>query len=273
MAEIHFNPEAAYALNVSGGRTSGYMLYQLWPHIKGRDVIPVFMNTGLEREETLRFVDELDRDLKAGIRWIEFYYDDSAKGVRGDPKKKVRITNYRTASREGEPFLQLINSRKYLPNPVRRLCTSELKVLTAERYMKALYPDRPVINILGIRKDENKRAVRLFDRDCNVICPLYDAGVTGADVREFWESHRYDLELPYDNAYGNCDLCFLKGKRNLARLIRAEPDRIHFWLGLEQRTGATFNKNYSYADLLDLSRQGELFDDVEMNVFSCFCGD
>lgn len=55
-----FRIEGPAVVNVSGGRTSAYMLRRVLDACGGRlpaDVFAVFCNTGDEREETLRFVE------------------------------------------------------------------------------------------------------------------------------------------------------------------------------------------------------------------------
>ena len=53
-----------YLLHVSGGRTSGLLLYRLLDAYGGRlppNVRAVFANTGKEHEKTLLFVREMER--------------------------------------------------------------------------------------------------------------------------------------------------------------------------------------------------------------------
>ena len=104
-------------------------------------------------------------------------------------------------------------------------------------------------------------------------------------VNSYWRGNSFDLALPYDSAYGNCDLCFLKGKRSLARLIRAEPERVEWWQRMEEsihksdpnsvhykESSYQFNQEYRYQDLIPLAQQGDLFDIPDDQQFDCFCG-
>ena len=43
--------------------------------------------------------------------------------------------NHNSASRNGEPYDKLITKRKFLPNPVTRYCTSELKIRPMKEFM------------------------------------------------------------------------------------------------------------------------------------------
>jgi 3'-phosphoadenosine 5'-phosphosulfate sulfotransferase (PAPS reductase)/FAD synthetase len=82
------------------------------------EAIVCFANTGKEEEETLKFVRECGRQWHVPITWVEYRNDD----------KDYEIVDYETASRNGEPFEAIIRKRQYLPNPVTRFCTVELKI-------------------------------------------------------------------------------------------------------------------------------------------------
>lgn len=61
-------------ISFSGGRTSAYMLFMiLCAHggVLPDDVYVVFANTGKEREETLRFVHEVEVRWGVRVWWIE----------------------------------------------------------------------------------------------------------------------------------------------------------------------------------------------------------
>ena len=74
-------PNAKYPLreiisiSFSGGKTSAYMLAMIL-EAKRAGIIPqpihvTFCNTGLEHEETLKFVQRCDDHFKAGVVWLE----------------------------------------------------------------------------------------------------------------------------------------------------------------------------------------------------------
>ena len=85
-------------LSFSGGRTSAYMLANY-------DFdLAIFCNTGKEAEGTLDFVRKCGEYFEKDIIWLEY---------TTDTKDKFKIVNFNTASRNGEPFEQLIKKRKY----------------------------------------------------------------------------------------------------------------------------------------------------------------
>ena len=240
----------------SGGRSSGLMLHRLL----GDDVLPIFCNTGKEHPATLDFVRDVEAHWDTQIVWLEYA-----------GKKAYRLVDYGTASRNGEPFAQLIEDRNFLPNMVARFCTSELKVLTIERYLADIGVTDYEMAV-GIRGDEPRRLAKMRSKE-NYVCPLDD--VTEADVQAFWDNQPFDLALPKAgvNLYSNCDLCFLKGGKIKQSIIRENPSLADWWAGQEARIGGRFRSDQpSYADMrLIASEHDDLFGYDE--TIPCFCGD
>lgn len=260
-------------LNISGGRTSGFMLSQILDAHGGTlpaDVIPVFYNTGKEHEATLIFVREMAERWACPITWLEFTYTDGVKGFR--------VVDFCSASRKGEPFAAAIQNRKYLPNPMVRFCTVELKIRTGTRFAKSLGWDE-VTRAVGIRADEPRRVARMKGDNAgeNVVMPMARAGHTEADVLSFWKSQPFDLLLPGgDNTFGNCDLCFLKARAKIEKILRTNPEAGEWWAEQEAGVGSTFrNDRPTYRQMLtQLTVQGRMFDDaIEDDTLPCQCTD
>ena len=120
-------------ISFSGGRTSGFMLWNIINAYDGKlpeDIHVVFANTGKEAPETLDFVHEVSQKWDIKIHWLEMYLGKER------PIYRTREVTYETAARNGEPFEELLDHRKYLPNPVTRFCTSELKIKVMYRFMR-----------------------------------------------------------------------------------------------------------------------------------------
>lgn len=264
-------------------------------------VVVVFCNTGLEHELTYQFVKECGERWGVPIRWLEYRYDLAEPGAPGEVvetaesrpvfepddddelqevgRKDVAVrrlvgsrrprgrhyaveVGFGTASRKGEPFRQVIMARGFLPNPVMRFCTAELKIRTTNRFVRWVLNWEAYQNAIGLRADEPKRVAKmmakrtvtveatLFGEEKRVdrgashpsgespVCPLADAGVTNQDVLDFWASQPFDLKLPADERTGktlagNCDLCFLKGAANITALIRENPEAADWWIETE----------------------------------------
>lgn len=282
MTRNPFKIDGPAVVSFSGGRTSGLMLYRILEAHGGAlpdDVKVVFCNTGKERPETLEFVERCGQRWGVPVVWLEYRHTPDH-----DTKHYFADVDYATASRAGEPFAALIEARKFLPNPVSRFCTQELKIRPLAKWARAAGWDHWT-NHVGIRADEPHRLAKgranaardRFDTDH----PLAHAGITLADVEAFWAAHPFDLEL--ESHEGNCDLCFLKGRGRIVRILRDRPELADWWVRWEQtvehRDGGTdrFRRDRpSYAALLEESRRPSLFplaDEPDELSIACHCTD
>jgi 3'-phosphoadenosine 5'-phosphosulfate sulfotransferase (PAPS reductase)/FAD synthetase len=268
-------------VSFSGGRTSAYMLWRVLQENKGlpADALVLFANTGKEDEATLKFVNDCSQKWGVPITWLEY---------RNDTPPYAVVT-YETASRQGEPFEELIKKKNYLPNPIARFCTVDLKILTFERYLRDLGWEE-WSNMIGIRADEPRRVSKIRANPSDGrkgvyrTMPLAQLGVTKQDVYDFWQAQEFDLELPNIGGvtyHGNCDLCFLKGASQILSLIKEKPERAVWWAKQEGsitnakiKDGGLFRKDRpSYSQMADFAnRQTDMFDPNEEGI-ACFCGD
>lgn len=274
-------------MSFSGGRTSAYMLRQVLDRNADlSDLIVCFANTGKEHEATLQFVQECGERWNVPIVWLE--YRDNEQGFE--------IVTLETASRNGEPFEAIIQKRSYLPNPVTRFCTVEMKIRVMHKYLRSIdwsSEEMPVDMMTGIRADEPRRVAKIRARGstseskhATMVLPLADAGVTVYDVGEFWRAQPFDLQLPTINGrtlLGNCDLCFMKGAHQVYSIIATEPARADWWAQMESRVqskgkfsgnGARFRSDRpSYQEMRDYSdQQLDMFSEYD-DAIECFCGD
>ena len=226
----------------------------------------------------MRFVDRCSKEWDVHITWVEYFEAD-------ETKDRFRVVDFETASRDGEPFEAIIRRRNYLPNPVSRFCTIEMKVLAIHRYLKSIgWTEWD--SMLGIRADEQRRLAKIGNQDYGKheekIAPLGRAGVTKEMVGEFWRNQDFDLELPNINGvtyHGNCDLCFLKGTSQTMSLIQEKPGRAVWWAKMEalalasKPDGARFRKDRpGYAEMMSYATtQTDFFGNDE--TIPCFCGD
>jgi len=264
-----------FLMSFSGGRTSAFLLRQVLDGLDGK--LPAgcaifFANTGREHPATLEFVQEVSSRWDVPITWVERRY-------REDPG--FAIVTPETASRNGEPFARLIERKNYLPNPVARFCTEELKVKAIAMAAKASGIVDATI-LVGLRADEPRRVHRVQNDERNGFiydCPMYRHGHTIEDVTRFWKSQPFDLRLPNDDrAFGNCDCCFLKGRRVLERVIRHDPSLAQWWIDQENRIGAKFRKDIPTFTQLRISveSQPHLFDEQngeDDEIIPCTCTD
>lgn len=272
-----FKIDGPTCLSFSGGRTSGYLLRCVLDSNTPEDIerwlTTCFQNTGKEAEQTLEFVEVVSSEWGVPIRWVEYR-----------PGFTFEEVTFATASRHGEPFEALIRDKgNYLPNPVARFCTVELKVRTAERMLRA-EGWTEWDSFLGIRADEPIRIAKIRAQPVmkespgvERCLPLASAGVTKAEVRSFWERQSFDLALPMDydgsTVDGNCDGCFLKSPHQIVSAIQRNPSMSVWWIRMEDLAGGTFTKDGpTYRQMARFAAdQNNLFD-PNQEAIPCLCG-
>lgn len=278
-----FKIDSPTCISFSGGRTSAYMLWRVLQSNGGLpdEAIVCFANTGKEDEATLEFVRICSERWNVPISWIEYQAAE-------ETSDRWHLVNFDTASRNGEPFEALIRTRNYLPNPVARFCTVELKVRAIHRYLFSMgWTEWD--SMLGIRADEPIRMAKIGNQDYGKheekCAPLGRLGITKEVIGNFWRNQPFDLGLPNNNGvtmHGNCDLCFLKGGAQVLSLIAEKPERAVWWARMEalalalasKPSGAVFRSDRpSYAQMAKFAaEQRDMFDANEEGI-ACFCGD
>lgn len=265
-------------ISFSGGRTSAYMLWRVLQAHDGKlpeEAVVCFANTGKEDEATLKFINDCSVKWNVPIVWLEW---------AGYQEPKFKIVDFKTASRNGEPFEECIKYYKKLPNPAQRWCTGQLKIRTIHRYLRSIgwrHHETDNDDFIGIRADEPRRAAKMPKHKI----PLFAAGVTKETVNQFWSEQEFDLNLKThrgESLLGNCDLCFLKSMDKKMNISREHPEKTIWWAKMEklvteinanhQGTGNLFRKDHpSYIEMENFSKnQHELFGDESID---CFCGD
>ena len=257
--------ERPAVINFSGGRSSGFMLWNILQAYDGKlpeDITVIFCNTGLEHHETYEFIHRIEENW-CPVTWLEYALTEEGKASYAQ-------VQYETASRKGEPFTKLIAKKKYLPNPVARICTVNMKITTVQKYMRHVYD---WMSCIGLRADEQRRVSKLRSRVDPPLMPMADAGHSKRDVHAFWNDHPLDLKLPHDsNIFGNCVGCFLKGYGKLEAIAREEPWQLDWWIRQEQESGATFVKDRP--DYKTIKRDAHLQQAFDFgDTIDCFCTD
>lgn len=283
-----YRVEGPAVISFSGGRTSGYMLAHILNAHGGtlpEDVKVVFCNTGKERPETLDFVQECGERWAVQITWLEYRWEPG--------RHFYEVVNHNSASRNGEPFDQLILARQFLPNPVNRFCSIEMKIRTTFRWVRAELGWDHWTSIIGLRADEPRRVAKAKARSelgkdrFETDTPLAAAGVSKQDVKAYWDDQPFDLRLPNIKGVtpdGNCDGCFMKGFPNLLGAIRDGRLDPAWWAGWEAKAPglgkmlkpemALFRADRpSYAAMAKLAADQGNLDFSEESAIDCACTD
>jgi len=257
-------PEGNVQISFSGGRTSAFMLHQI---LAVNGDLPerckvLFTNTGLEMPETLDFVQECAERWNVPITWLEF--------TRNKKGPTYKIVTRNTASENGKPFSELLRYKKFMPSPMMRFCTTELKMFTIKRYIRNGCKWDTWTQAVGIRHDESHRAKKTSKDKWQYWYPLLEDLITKEDVTEFW--HKQQLACSFDlklenfrgkTPSGNCDFCFLKSEASIAYMLRNYPDRARWWIDIEKEIGFPFRLDRSLTKMQDfIDRQSDwIFDD------------
>ena len=236
-------------INFSGGKTSALMTIL---NYRQGDLV-IFADTGREHEKTYKFIH--DFEAFENIPIIKVMHDG---GFRGMLEK---------------------GGFKTMPNRVKRICTLELKIKTAKRWLRKNYGKQDYEWLVGFRADEERR-VKKYNSLVNYIhpkFPLYDQGIDKAMVNDYWSKKPYTLEIPA--ILGNCTLCFLKGKNAIINIMRSYPELAKEWIEDEELSkslgkGHTYFEDTTYKQLLNLA-QNDLFKGQDLNqldaAYNCSC--
>lgn len=214
-------------VSFSGGLTSGYMMHRLWTEYGDKyDMIFVFANTGQEDERTLIFVDRCGKEWRIPVVWVEAVVHHGERKSSGH-----RVVTFETASRNGEPFEEVI--KKYgIPNKPFPHCTRELKKNTIRSYMDSVgYED--CLTAIGIRLDEPRRIKENAEKQ-KVVYPLNHWFPTvKSQINDWWDLQPFNLGLR--NYQGNCTWCWKKSTSKLVRIAQETPEFFNFPTRMEKQ--------------------------------------
>lgn len=217
-------------VSFSGGETSAFMAQWLWTNKRNEyDMEFVFANTGEENEETLIFVEQCSKYFGFKVTWIECVINGYGVGT------SFRIVDFKTASRNGEPF-ELMILKYGIPNKAYPHCTRELKTNPITAYAKSLgWEDW--YTAIGIRIDEIDRMSPHREK-MRFIYPLIDKEMkpmTKKHINFWWRLMPFRLELK--GYQGNCKTCWKKTDNKLFQLAQENEYQFNFMAKMEARYG------------------------------------
>lgn len=219
-------------ISFSGGRSSAFMTWWLLTYKKDEyEMIVVFANTGKEREETLQFIQQCDKEWGFKVIWIEAVHNpENSIGVF------AKIVDFETADRTGQVFESCI-AKHGLPNQETPHCSRQMK----EECVKALARQigwrgrgKKYETAIGIRADEPRRLNFVKAKEKHLVYPLATmVHTTKTDINLFWSKQTFDLNLK--SYEGNCDLCWKKSNRKLMTIVSENPQIANWWRQMEQK--------------------------------------
>lgn len=216
-------------VSISGGRTSAMMAFMFKKlYSQSCDIIYVFANTSREEDETLIFLNKVDKEFDLNIVWVEALVHHNERVA-----STHKIVDFESACRDGSVFEEVI--KKYgIPNSKFKHCTRELKTNPIKSYAKSIgfgSYGKDYETAIGYRYDEQKRISQdriIKDKHLYI---LNDNGIKKSDVAYFWSQQPFDLKLK--DYEGNCKLCYKKSKRKLLTQIVEHPEHTNWISDME----------------------------------------
>lgn len=202
-----------HVVNVSGGRSSGYLAYLMKHKAKNEDlkVVFIFCDTGAEHPETYEFIRRISKHLDIDITCLR------TKTIlplgSGNTYQKVSVKYIRN---DLKPWADMC--KKYgIPSIVTPFCTDRLKLVPLTKYCEETFGKGNYTTYIGIRADESRRLKPR--KDVVYLADISD--FEKQDVLDWWAEKSWDLKIP--EHLGNCVFCIKKHPLKLIKAILDEP--------------------------------------------------
>ncbi len=189
-----------YILSLSGGKDSTALAFFMKENMSEifEKLELVFCDTECELPETYDYLNK-----------IEVFLD----------KKIIRL-------RPEKNFEHIMTTSGYLPSPIRRWCTVELKTKPFQSYIKQK-KEGVVYLFIGIRADELFRAKYNKYNNSRIIeiYPFVDNGLIKNDIEEILRKSGINFPKYYEwSNRSGCYFCPFQTKKNWINLYKNHPD-------------------------------------------------
>jgi len=194
----------------------------------------------------------------------------------------------------GITFEELIVKKSgYLPNIMKRFCTSELKMRPIFHWWYDTFNATPVEMAIGYRANEkhrvDKEKSKLNNKGLSEFkatfgknsrgqnkwdtiawrrpsFPLFDNGIDKQDVNTYWRNKKIRFA-----EYNNCIGCFHRKAAFLKKMQQKHPKKFDWFIKMESQNKGFFKKDIAYQKIKNLNFTLELNFDSE-GCDSGFCG-
>ena len=264
---------------VSGGRSSAFMAHHIHtsPLYANREKLYIFCNTGLEKQETIDFLYQIKHGWGIPLVLIEGVYS-----MQKDVGVSSKVVSFDNLSMDGTPYVNCIAQlNKYkktgVPSTAIPYCSEYLKTRPAHHYAKNHFQTTKYSKAIGYRREDIPKRVTISELNIEKgkrICPLlqdFSPAIGNPELNSFF--NRNPFKLGIHSKFGNCQLCFKKGKKLLIESIQDGVSVLDFYRKMESKyDNKFFRDNLSVNQLVALAKTGiqtTLLDDVED--FGCVC--
>ncbi|HIF9538177.1 TPA: phosphoadenosine phosphosulfate reductase family protein [Photobacterium damselae] len=217
------NKDIVHVVNLSGGRTSAFLVYLMERARKefGWNVVYIFCDTGVEHPQTYVFLRNIVKFW--GIDLIILRAVVNPILGQGNSYQVFEPNDLMNSSvmPPFEPFLSMM--KKYgTPTAFGPYCSERMKKDVSDAYCKDHFGTN-YVKWLGIRSDEPKRLKYKAG-----IKYLHDLLIVDKqDILDWWKHQPFDLQL--EEQEGNCLFCVKKSTAKLGLAIKQNPHLKAVW--------------------------------------------
>lgn len=228
-------------VSCSGGKDSTAMLLRMLDEGMQIDCI-LFCDTGLEFPAMYDHLDKLEQNIGRPITRIraEHSYEYLMFDTPVNRGSNSPIVKKYGAGCHGYGW----------PGPRQRWCTTRLKDMPREKFLRDLRKQYDVKEYIGIAADEQYRLERERNKNPNHIHPLVEWNMTESDCLRFCYERGYDWGGLYEHFKRvSCWCCPLQSLAELRQLHKHYPDlweKLREW---DKRTWRSFLADYSVEQL------------------------
>lgn len=226
---------------LSGGKDSTAMLLGMLERGMQIDCI-LFCDTGLEFPAMYDHLEKLEKNIGRKITHIKAEY--SYEYLMFDTKVNRG---------ENSPIVKRYGAGSFgygWPGPRQRWCTTRLKDMPREKFLRELRSRYDVKEYIGIAADEQYRLERERNKNRNHVHPLVDWGMTEEECLRYCYERGYDWSGLYEHFRRvSCWCCPLQSLEELRNLYRYYPELWEQLKTWDKRTWRNFRADYSVEQL------------------------
>ena len=205
---------------VSAGYSSVLMAIKIKEWYPNHNVLYAMANTSKEREESLNFMNEVNKYYGLNVNYIEAKFNKKrGKGV------DFKIVDFKDLKRNGEIFEEGI--KKFgIPCKINKWCNRDMKIVPLKKFADSIFGLDNYSIAVGMRVDEIDRIGENYKTN-NTFYPLFDNEIDTRYRNKFWKEQPIQITIPAFK--GNCDMCFEKSNRKLMTILKEEPNIVNWW--------------------------------------------